>query len=176
MGFNRIVTILEWEREKYTKRGYFNILCLFMLLIYFYCIPRSILFISTLFPYSSQSMFYTLGTYIVHLAGYLLSNLVFFLMYYSNNPWIESFKINSEPWPWQKNKAEFHETLKKVFKQALLNQLVATPLALLITGFDSNYIISTELPPITEIITQVMVFILCEDFFFYFSHRMLHLP
>ena len=89
---------------------------------------------------------------------------------------MESYKINSEPWPWQKDKKEFHETLKKVFKQTFINQFIVTPIAILIVGFDSKYIISSTIPPFTEILTQTSFFLLSEDFFFYITHRILHLP
>ena len=168
--------IVNWEIQKFFDRGYLNILSLVTLLSYLYFIPRTILFLSTYFPESSPPVYYTVGTYLIHLSGLILSNLFFFFIYYLNNPWIESFKINSDPWPWQSDKQEFYKALKKVFKQALINQLITTPTSIFITGLESDFIINSTLPPLTETLVQIIIFVIIEDFVSYFTHRILHLP
>lgn len=115
---------------------------------------------------------YVLGTYTIHMAAYLSINLFYGLLYKLNHPYFESFKVNSDPWPWEAS--NFPETLKKVLKVALINQLFTLPFSLAIFGLRAKYDHSLRLPGYFEECTQILFFIFCEDFVFYCTHRLLH--
>lgn len=175
MGASDVKILLAWELGKYAKRGYWNIPALLTFISFFIYFPQLLFYILSCFPDISLYLTYTIGTYTVHMAAYLLGNSAFFIMYYLNWPMFERFKISSEPWPWQSN-PDFPKAFKDLLKLALFNQIITVPITLFFTGLKTKYQVNLIQPELQETILQIGIFILIEDFCFYWSHRVLHIP
>ena len=167
---------ISWEISRHVERGYNNFTAWFILLTSLYLIPRSILFAYVLISDVNRDLLYIVGTYIVHILSYLLINSFCFILYYYCIPIVESCKINPDPWPWQQNKEGFKESIKKVFNQLLFNQIITIPVSSFLAGFDTKFIISSELPSFSEVFIQISIFTWVYEVAFYFTHRAFHSP
>jgi sterol desaturase/sphingolipid hydroxylase (fatty acid hydroxylase superfamily) len=174
MGLPDLILLLKWERSKYIYRGLGNIIGLLFYISYLYFVPLLFHHILSLLTSSSLYSLYTFGTYFTHLFGYLFINLIYFFLYTAKSKEIESRKISSGPWPWQNNPE--NPPIWNLIRLALLNQLIALPVAVAIFGLTAKYDISSRIPSFSEVLAQFLLFLLAEDFAFYWSHRALHTP
>ena len=69
---------------------------------------------------------------IIHIISLVIVNLFFLVLYKLDHPLIEQYKINSEPWPWQKDKNEWNKLLKKTIIQVSFNGIVMIPIFILL--------------------------------------------
>ena len=70
---------------------------------------------------------------------FITIELVYYVIYNLEHPFFEQFKINDDPWPWQKDK----EAWKKLFKQSVIlvgiNNIVFTPVVFLTLFYLSDF-------------------------------------
>ncbi|OMJ92001.1 hypothetical protein SteCoe_5318 [Stentor coeruleus] len=172
-----LVNLFYLEAEKYKQRGLYSILAWVLLFSYFYYLPHFLLSIYSHLPNYSLYTLHTIGSYLVHLFAYTSSNLLFFLTYYTNISFFNTFvKIVPGSWPWAFNK-NFYEKIKSLFKCALINQLLIVPPLSLINGFTVKYQINIDqFPSLWINFGQILFFIMIDDIFVYWSHRLLHTP
>ena len=170
--FADILSTVRWEISKNKAKGSWVFFSIFCFLLYFYSFPRLLYYIFPFLPFNNLYIMYVCGTYTVHMSSYLSINLFYGIIYKLKHPYFESFKINPAPWPWES--PDFNQTLKKVLKVALINQIFTLPLSLILFGLGAKYDHSLRLPSYSEEIVQILFFVVCEDFAFYFSHRLLH--
>jgi sterol desaturase/sphingolipid hydroxylase (fatty acid hydroxylase superfamily) len=109
----------------------------------------------------------------------LVVNISMYLIYHIELPFFERYRISSEPWPWYENREEWMALLKKSMKLVAFNAFVSYPLALVVSVFLANFDIKYDfdpnnLPDMKTIMMSVTFCMVCEDFFFYISHRLLH--
>ena len=101
-----------------------------------------------------------------------------FLIYKLKHPFFERYKTTLNKWPWEENYDQWIQLLKKTIKLLFLNHFILLPLVLLPFYLKDTCPMNTtyeDLPTnAIEIMVQILFFILCEDFGFYFSHRLLH--
>ena len=163
---------LNWEKNKVIEKGFWNLVGISIILFYFIYFPKAL---SYIYPHISSYglyLLYTIGTFIVHLSAYLSINFFYYLLYRSSSPYCLKHKINPGPWPWELS--TWPQVKSKVIKSALINQLITLPSGLLIFGLRAKYDISESLPTFSQSFPQILFFIICEDFCFYWSHRLLH--
>lgn len=101
------------------------------------------------------------------------------LIYHLEVPFFERYKINSEPWPWKKDKKLWKEFLCKSILLVSFNMLVTFPLAslgdLYFSDWKIKFTISAEtLPNTSTLVASIIFMMVCEDFSFHFSHKFLH--
>jgi methylsterol monooxygenase/4-alpha-methyl-delta7-sterol-4alpha-methyl oxidase len=107
----------------------------------------------------------------------IIINLIFWLCYKYENDFIRSYKLTNVEWVWNENPEKWKVLFPKVLKRYLFNySLLGSPIVQA-----SLYLITpnyepSESPSIITMILQISFCILCEDFFFYWSHRLLHQP
>jgi len=49
-------------------------------------------------------------------------------IYHIEHPFFERYKINSEPWPWTKNQAEWNILIRRTLKLVAVNVFLMVPL------------------------------------------------
>ena len=171
---NDLSEILLWEYKKYTYRGYWNILAVFLLYSYLTYLPSLLLTIYVSIPQQTVYVLYLVGTYIIHLIAYTLVNSLFSIAYALNSPRIESCKVSPEPWPWVSDK-NFKKQLLEVLKVALFNQIIVIPSITSVFGLGVNYQTDPDLfPGPLKLSLQLLFFMIVEDFCFHWSHKILH--
>ena len=126
----------------------------------------------------NRQLFLYIYAFSVHEFIYILCNISLFFIYKSNYKFFENFKVHDEPWPWVEDKPKFITQLKRAAKVILSNQFIIIPIFLYLNIFIFDRLkfrLDLEsFPSIFEISWQMAVFILCDDFTFYWSHRFLH--
>lgn len=163
---------LNWEKSKVLEKGAWNLVGISLILLYFIYFPKALSYIYPQISSYTLYQLYTVGTYLAHLSAYLSINLLYYYIYKSSSPYCLKHKINPGPWPWELS--TWPDLKSKVIKSALINQLITLPLGLLVFGLRAKYEISQPLPTFSQYFPQILFFIVCEDFCFYWSHRLLH--
>ena len=106
----------------------------------------------------------------------LFINIFYIILYKFKIPFFEKFKSNDSPWPWEENPKKFKKDIKKIIFLYLFNLVIISNFFIYFIGRflkcrnDNNY------PSLFETFICVHIFILFEDFGFYWNHRILHLP
>jgi len=107
-----------------------------------------------------------------------LANLFYMVLYLGNWPMIEAFKGSDAPWPWA-DKAKWPARLRRMLLLTFLNLTVFTfPVAYLRANImdDSVIIDSNAYPSFVKYMIHFVWMFMMEDFLFYWSHRLLHIP
>jgi hypothetical protein len=60
-------------------------------------------------------------------------------IYHIEHPFFERYKINNDPWPWNKNREEWNELLWKSLKLVSINVLVIYPVIALLNLMVNNW-------------------------------------
>lgn len=106
-------------------------------------------------------------------------NSIYYIYYRYEFPWIERYKTNyEEAWPWHANPIEWRALVKKSILVFLANSniipiLVYVPLSMT-PMFKEHSMDIEDLPTPLSLAFTVLFCMLCEDFTFYWSHRLLH--
>jgi sterol desaturase/sphingolipid hydroxylase (fatty acid hydroxylase superfamily) len=128
-----------------------------------------------------ELLLFVFGSWIVHMVTFIGSNSVMALIYRANSPFLEQFKIQKKPWPWnrsEKDRAEYFELIKKSLKVICINQFILAPL-LMASNLETfkklglKLTVDTVAPWYVSIV-QITVFMMVEDCMFYWLHRFLH--
>ena len=111
---------------------------------------------------------------IIHLGA----NLVYWVFYHYEFPFIERYKSNADPWPWHTDPEGWRNLVKKavlvlLFNGNVLTLLVYMPLAKL-DLIEEHSIDEDKIPTPATLAASIFFFMLCEDFTFYWCHRLLH--
>lgn len=111
-------------------------------------------------------------------------NGFFFSLYYLEIPFFEQFKVQKDkPWPWHKEPERWRWILVRAFQRAFFNSTGMIQFGLAVLCYFYNWqvpwtfridVTKDELPTIKEILPQIYFLVFCEDFCFYWSHRLLH--
>jgi methylsterol monooxygenase len=110
-----------------------------------------------------------------HQISFILSNAFYIILYYFDL--MKESKIDKNPWPWQSDYPKWLEQLKKTIVTITINHFILAPVMALPAYFmgSSPFRLEYEtLPSAVEIIWQNLYCVLVDDFFFYWSHRILH--
>ena len=172
-----IKKILSYEQRRYKRKGFGLLFSIIFALSYFIFAPK---IIYALLPKESDiknpGYFYSLVTFFVHEFFYILVNSYFMIIYSLKLPFFEKYKVSSDPWPWEQDKEEWNQLVKRTIKLVLFNHFILIPLVLLpnIIFNDCPYRLNDEIPSFFEITLQLAFCMICEDFAFYWSHGTLH--
>jgi methylsterol monooxygenase/4-alpha-methyl-delta7-sterol-4alpha-methyl oxidase len=171
--------VIKNDTIRYSRKGYGLISAFLLTLSFFYLVPQ---FFKMIWPVllknmSSNAIFFCFAIGL-HSGVTLFSNIVMYVIYKIKLPFFERYRISEKPWPWEANPQLWNQILKKTLKCLSIAHFVIVPVILMI---ELNMGIKMRLdlesfPSAWEIITQIVFFMFCEDFFFYWSHRALHHP
>jgi len=171
--------VIKNDTIRYQRKGYGLISAVLIMISFFYFAPK---LLQLVWPFllesmSTNTMYFAL-VFGFHTGIAAISNLGMYIIYKIKLPFFERYRISDKPWPWE-NKPELWNTiLKKTSKILIINHLVIVPL-LLLGDIQAGFKVRLDLesfPSVKEVIGQVIFFMLCEDFFFYWCHRLLHHP
>jgi len=101
------------------------------------------------------------------------------LIYTLNHPFFEQYKINTDPWPWQSDPAEYKMRSQKTFRRFAINMTLNQGICLLsglyfnICGISFDF---ADLPSYPKVLTQFVFCFLFAEFYFYWAHRLAHHP
>jgi methylsterol monooxygenase/4-alpha-methyl-delta7-sterol-4alpha-methyl oxidase len=101
----------------------------------------------------------------------------YYLLYRYQFPFMEQFKINNLPWPWESNPETWSVYIKDAIKTAFFNQIVIFPVILVF--FMAYFRPNTDpaaIPNFATFLFHGLIMTFTEDFSFYWCHRFLHLP
>ena len=163
---------------KVNKRDIFNFTVASFFLAVIILVPSKIL-APRFWPreIENEAAFTAMFQFINHEIIFILANLFFYAVYHAESDVFEKYKVESEPWPWKEDRGKWIIQLKKTAKLIFFNQFVVIPGLLSLTYLRGKALMRTDyesLPGMYEIGWQ-LVFIYCTaDFFFYWSHRILH--
>jgi len=173
MWLSNIEKALSYEVEKVKNKGLNNhLIGFFLLMLYFYSVPRFFHYVLSSVRCDDQPSLYFLGTLTVHTLGYWVLNTIYLILYKLKLPIVEKHKQNSDPWPWEG--ADGYERVSHVVKVTLFNQFVMVPVTLAVLSSNAIYDMSDRLPPTSEIVYQLAIFLLFEDAHSYWTHRIFH--
>lgn len=133
--------------------------------------------------FGSPRSLFVWGSWGLHLAQLVVSNLALAVLYAGGFACVEKYKIAKKPWPWRSEKPAIRELFWKTLRQAILmvafNQVfLALPSAF--TAYDLGRTFGAfshdleSFPSPLTLVWQVAVCAMVEDTMFYWSHRLLH--
>lgn len=107
----------------------------------------------------------------------LIINGYYFILYKYRFPFMEQFKINNLPWPWQEDPVGWPAYLRDTVKTAFFNQSIIFPLILgPMLYFFTPSVDPEKIPSFGMFLLHGLIMMTIEDFSFYWTHRLLHLP
>jgi len=172
-----ILTKPEKNRKIYTPKGYGTIVAILISLAFFILVPY---FAPLFWPkqIEDEKSFYFYYAIIVHTGAYLFCNGGMYIIYKLELDFFERYKVHEFEWPWNVNKSEWVKFLSKSLLVIAFNQFVCVPLVITLSQrFQKQNSVRTDyetLPSITESFVQIAFFMVCEDFGFYWGHRIFH--
>ena len=108
---------------------------------------------------------------------FTILNLHYFTFYFFQFPWAEKYKDNNLPWPWQEKDVKFKKAFIGSIKTYIINTFGVFPPVFIFFMYCFPPDVNPEnLPSIPKFVFQMVVMMLIQDFWFYWSHRALHLP
>jgi len=167
------------QAPKFQSKGYGLFFALVILVAFFWFVPK---LAKTLWPFFLENLSQEAMVFILamscHTGVHMFVNSIMYLIYRMKHPFFERYKISDKPWPWESQPELWREILKKSLKTLAIAHFVIVPIILFVeTRFETKMRMDLEsFPGIDEIIQQIIFFALVEDFFFYWSHRILHHP
>jgi len=171
--------IIKNDSIRYQRKGYGLISATLLTISFFIFVPK---LIQMIWPYflknmSKETMFLIIAISL-HSGVYFLSNVVMFVIYKIKLPFFERYRISDKAWPWESKPEMWGAILKRTLKMLAFCHFVIVPL---LTMFEIKSGLKMRMdmesfPSIKEIFGQIIFFMICEDFFFYWGHRLLHHP
>jgi sterol desaturase/sphingolipid hydroxylase (fatty acid hydroxylase superfamily) len=151
------------------------LLAIIIISTWFFLIPILIPMIWFEKKIENIGLFYFFFTLIQHEVIWIACNLFFIILYKCQFNYVEQFKVQSQKWPWYQ-KDSWNKLLDSTIKVMLYNHFLVIPLALLPNMIldRSPFRMDNSFPTHLEFFYQISFFIICEDFFFYWSHRIFH--
>ena len=103
-------------------------------------------------------------------------NICYCIAYYLEHPVIEAHKITTAPWLWKTDPVFFKKYLPDLVLVYLRNWILFALFTLFYFFWSHPNFNMKERPSLFQHMIQIYVSIVFEDFTFYWSHRLLHLP
>lgn len=167
--------IPSYESFRYLRRGAWNIISVAIVVVFLYFAMSA----QALWPKKVENpgMLYAVGTLVIHNSYFIIINIFMMIIYKLKHPLIEQYKTFNEDWPWDGDYKAWREQLKSTFQILFINLFIVLPLLFvpsIITNDSIGSVEHEDLPSLTKLITDIAFYIICEDFFFYWAHRILH--
>jgi methylsterol monooxygenase/4-alpha-methyl-delta7-sterol-4alpha-methyl oxidase len=171
--------VIKNDSVRYRRKGYGLISAILIAFSFLYLFPK---LFEAILPhlnarFSKEELHLTLGIGF-HSGIYLLANIIMYAIYVAKNEFFERYRVLTNPWPWESNPEQWKVMLKKSINATLFAHFVIMPVLLgadCLLGVQFRFDLES-FPDYFEIISQIVFFMICEDFLFYWCHRMLHHP
>jgi len=161
------------------RKGYGLFFALLTIYLYFFQFPsfckrylwQYVLLIQNI------NLMYFITSYSIHEFIFIVGNIIWYFIYINKFAFLEKYRISPQKaWPWEENPLKWRETFIKTMKSLLMIHFILIPIA---TGIEAYLGVAfkvslEEWPHVSEIVTQIAFFMICEDFTFYWGHRALH--
>lgn len=171
--------IFKNDTVRYQQKGFGLIIATIIALAYIYITPQVFrLFWPCLLNNVSNGIIFFTFAFGTHSVTYIISNLVMWMIYKIKLPFFERYRIYDKPRPWESSPEAWNQIVKKTLKRVSLYHFLVIP-SLTLIGLLTGVKVKVDMesyPETLEIITQIIFFMLCEDFVFYWGHRLLHHP
>ena len=171
--------VIQNDVARYHQKGTGLIFAAITTFVYFVYVPQ---IFKAFWPYLLKnlpaSQFVLLITVVIHSGSYIIPNLGMYFIYVSKLPFFERYRVSEKPWPWETDKQLWNKLMKKTLRREALFHFIFVPL-LTIMDLRSGLKMRIDMesfPSVLEVTGQVLFFMLSEDFFFYWSHRLIHHP
>jgi sterol desaturase/sphingolipid hydroxylase (fatty acid hydroxylase superfamily) len=176
LGEIKIEDVLDYERSRYSRKGYGLIMASLMTFCWFIFVPQILPFI---WPkqIENEGKFFFFASIINHLGIFIICNFVMWIIYKLEWDFFERYKTHDKPWPWKDDYQKWMKLIKQTILILFLNQGIILPLLLLnyyILDVCPHRVDFETLPSSFEVIWQTIFFMVVEDFTFYWGHRFLH--
>jgi len=171
--------VIKNDAVRYIRKGYGLFSAIAITIAFFYGFP--IVFkelLSFMHLYLTTNQEFLLLTVGLHTAIAVIANSVFYFIYVSKIPFFERYRVLTTPWPWESDPEKWKLVLKKTSKTLFINHVIIIPLLSLNEiwqGVKLRFDLESY-PGYQEMIFQTVFFMICEDFTFYWCHRLLHHP
>lgn len=107
-GAEPLSDILVHESGRYKRKGFGLIVGMLVTVSYLYLVPVLGKELYAKYATGLGPVFLYIGvSNTLHATFFLVSNLALLLIYYIKHPFFERYKIESEPWPWEKDPKGF---------------------------------------------------------------------
>lgn len=103
---------------------------------------------------------------------------VYGLLYWLKSPAVEKFKDNDVPWPWE-SEPDWKEKVYKGIKVTIINRFIVTGILgylSYLAGGGKTRVALEQVPSFPVYVSQILFMILCEDFLFFWVHKIMHYP
>jgi len=176
---NTVEKVIKNESIRYQEKGFGLISAFAALICFYYIIPK---LIKTAWPFllenlSQEEMYFYLGI-LFHTGSHVITNGIMGIIYKIKLPFFEKYRVSDKPWPWESQPELWKKILRKTLKVLAIEHFVIVPIILLVQcklGIKMRFDLES-FPSLKEIIGQIIFFAIVEDFFFYWTHRILHHP
>jgi len=168
--------LLQFEIKKYKSKGYGLIVAWILALLYFFAYPKLLI---AYWPENVENpgFAYALSVYLIFNGMLIFVNLEYMLIYKLEHPFFERYKTTPDPWPWKVDQEKWNKQIKKALLRVFFNNFILLPLFLipdLISNKCPLRYDTQSFPSMLEMISQMAICMLVEDFIFYCSHWLLH--
>lgn len=105
---------------------------------------------------------------------------LYYIIYKLEIPFIEQYKVEkNKPWPWKTEYYAWRKTILHGIYRSVFNSIFVNFFCLSIYAWAYDWEFPWSFDPETipdalTMMSQILFFIICEDFIFHFSHRFLH--
>jgi sterol desaturase/sphingolipid hydroxylase (fatty acid hydroxylase superfamily) len=123
--------------------------------------------------YSSEWLTFTVCTYITYQTVFWFYNFFLFFIEYNDIPWIDQYRIQKH-----KKKLRFQPDIIRQMKDGTIKHQISLTLSMPLLYYLLNYFghvsVRSSIPSLLTIIGQIILFVLCEDFLFFWTHYLFH--
>jgi len=170
--------VIKNDSIRYRRKGYGLFMAILIASSYFYLMPKILASIwPTLDTKGEITMFYFFVSIGLHSLVFGMSNLIMYAIYVTKLPFFERYKIMNKPWPWEQDAEKWNTVFKNTIKNIAVSHLILAPIMIYldtVVGLKFRFDMDS-FPTYQEILPQIVFFMICDDFFFYWIHRILHL-
>lgn len=114
----------------------------------------------------------------LHNGVHLGANLIYYVFYHFEFPFIERYKSNDLQWPWNEDPAGWKILMRKSIAVLLFNaNVLPVGVYMLLDHFnllEAHSMAFEDLPTPLTLALTIFFFMLVEDFIFYWTHRLFH--
>jgi sterol desaturase/sphingolipid hydroxylase (fatty acid hydroxylase superfamily) len=155
------------------KRYRFLNFCLLILYNYLFYSIYKIIWPGILEQNLEKEKIYQMISLPLFFLGFIIPYIFYSILYIKKIPFFEQYKVNAEPWPWEKE-----PNFRTKFKKTLILITINFGIGIIFTNILNRYI-KLRIVDYPDFLTHLLHFFLCAlttSFYFYWSHRFLHIP
>ena len=169
----------RYEQLKYSKENLpYKFLAIILIYVLLTIIPYIFQnYVWILFSILPKQVMICLSLFFLHIVFHSSANFIYFYLYKAKIPFFEQFRINQDKfWPWEKNPESWAKIYKKTMKMLFVQQYILFPLTTVPFVFlhCKTRVDLETFPTKWEMIGQLILLMLCDDFYNYWVHRLFH--